>query len=49
MAYGNKDHWQGSFLGIDTSYIENKTWRVYEPKNENADEEGYVTKKVVEQ
>ena len=47
MAYGNKDHWQGSFLGIDTSYIENKTWRVYEPKNENADEEGYVTKKVV--
>ncbi len=47
MAYGNKKFWQGEFKGIDTSYIENKTWMVYDPKNENANSDGYVPKKIV--
>lgn len=46
MAYGKKKFWQGSFLGIDTSYIENKTWMVYDPNNEKANAEGYVSEKI---
>lgn len=47
MAYGDKKFWQGSFLGIDTSYMENKTWMVHDPKDENANSDGYVSKKIV--
>ncbi len=27
-AYGTKDHWNGEFLGVDTSYAENKGYKV---------------------
>lgn len=47
MAYGDKKYWQGEFKGIDTSYIENKTWMVYDPKDENANSDGYVPKKII--
>lgn len=47
MAYRDKKFWQGEFKEIDTSYIENKTWMVYDPKDENANSEGYVPKKIV--
>lgn len=47
MAYRDKKFWQGEFKGIDTSYIENKTWMVYDPKNENANSEGCVPKKII--
>lgn len=47
MAYRDKKFWQGEFKGIDTSYIENKTWMVYDPKNENANSDGYVPKKII--
>ncbi len=46
QAYGNYKHWKGSFLGVDTSYIENKTWKLYDPTNENADSNGYVTEHI---
>lgn len=46
MAFNNKKHWQGEFLGVDTSYIENKTFYVYDPSNPNADDEGNVAEKV---
>lgn len=46
MAFNNKKHWQGEFLGVDTSYIENKTFYVYDPSNPNADDEENVAEKV---
>lgn len=46
MAFNNKKYWQGEFLGVDTSYVENKTFYVYDPSNPNADEEGNVAEKV---
>ena len=46
MAFNNKKYWQGEFLGVDTSYIENKTFYVYDPSNPNADNEGNVAEKV---
>ena len=27
-AYGTKKHWNGEFLGVDTSYAENKGYKV---------------------
>ena len=47
MAYRDKKFWQGEFKGIDASYIESKTWMVYDPKDENANSDGYVPKKIV--
>lgn len=46
MAFNNKKYWQGEFLGVDTSYVENKTFYVYDPSNPNADDEGNVAEKV---
>ena len=46
MAFNNKKYWQGEFLGVDTSYVENKTFYVYDPSNPNANEEGNVAEKV---
>ena len=34
-AYGDKDHWNGEFLGIDTSYAENKGYTVKTYYSEN--------------
>ena len=46
-AYGsNTNYWQGEFLGIDTSFAENRIYNVYDPDNENADENGYVNVKL---
>lgn len=37
-AYGNKKHWNGEFLGVDTSYAEKKGYKVkvYYSENEQA-------------
>lgn len=45
-AYGNNDYWQGQFLNVDTSYIENKTFYIYDPSNPNANAEGTVPERV---
>lgn len=46
QAFGGNDHWQGEFLGVDTSYIEGKIFQVYDPTNENADDNGYITEHI---
>ena len=35
-AYGTKKHWNGEFLGVDTSYAENKGYKVKVYYSENA-------------
>lgn len=45
-GYGSNEHWKGDFLGIDTSFAENRTYRVYKPSDSRADAEGYVQEKV---
>lgn len=45
-AYGNAEHWKGEFLGVDTSYIEGRTYKIYDPSNPSADTDGYVTEYV---
>lgn len=45
-GYGENEHWKGEFLGIDTSFAENRTYRVYKPSDPRADAEGYVQEKV---
>ena len=45
-AQPERTRWQGEFLGIDTSYAENKIHRLYKPNDPNADTEGYITYKL---
>ena len=42
-AQPERTRWQGEFLGIDTSYAENKIYKLLDADNPNADSEGYVT------
>lgn len=45
-AYGDNKYWKGSFLGIDTSFAENRVYKIYDPSNQKADPNGYVDKKI---
>lgn len=45
-AFGERDYWQGTFLGIDTSYVEDKTFYYYDPSDPAANESGMVAEKI---
>ena len=45
-AQPERQRWQGELLGIDMSYAENKTYKLYKPEDPNADENGYISYKL---
>ena len=45
-GYRENEYWKGKFLGIDTSFAESKTYKVYKPSDQRADVNGYVQEKV---
>ena len=47
QSFGKNEYWQGQFLGVDTSFAENKTYKVYDPTNPNADSSGYITENIL--
>ena len=45
-AQPERTRWKGEFLGVDTSYAENKTYQLYKPEDPNADANGYISYKI---